>query len=476
MKSNRREFLKKPLYEGLVPGVPGSCAGMTQRCDSGTKGKKAFAASAVKRTGKGKTVILCIFCWMIGLCSCSRPAVTAVGIEGELYAKNTVKAVFQAAADVECTFAWYASERPDGNWRLLQGIHTPEIVLLTSYAGQYLKCEITASRQGKIFPAVKIVGKTPVTDRGNPNTDWFRDAGLGLMIHFLKIVYTDGGSAAWNEIVDRFDAELFAVQCRDAGVRYVLWALGQNDGYYNSPNGAYDRIVGVQPGDLCSRRDLPADLISALKPHGIRLMLYLPGNPPISNKAVTEKFRYTYGKDSPTSQYTQTRWESVIREWSLRYGKDLCGWWFDGMYRGGIIETRADMSLEHNISTHTLAAKAGNPQSIVTYNYGVNAIQSNSPYDDYSAGEENHLTQLPEGRWIAPGIQWFHFTYMGKWWGSAGTRYSTDELTAWAERVFEKEGVACFDVHAYADGHIDIPQLEQLKAISEIHEKVRKKQ
>jgi hypothetical protein len=225
---------------------------------------------------------------------------------------------------------------------------------------------------------------------------------------------------------------------------------------------------------LCSNRDLPADLIRALKPHGIRLLFYLPGNPPISNEAVAQKFRYTYGKDSPTSQYTQACWESVIREWSLRYGNDLSGWWFDGMYRGGIIETRSDMSLEHNISTHTLAAKAGNPQSIVAYNYGVAGIQSDSPYDDYSAGERNDIGQLPEGRWIVPGIQWFHFTYLGKWWGSPGTRYETDDLTAWSEKVFEKEGVLCFDVHTYPDGRIDAPQLEQLKAVAQTLHKGKK--
>ncbi|MDR3193845.1 MAG: alpha-L-fucosidase [Tannerella sp.] len=420
-------------------------------------------------------VFPCFFLWLAGICSCSRPLIAEAGIEGELYAKNTVKVTFRAAEEAACTFAWYVADRPEeGRWIALPGIHTPEIVLLTDYAGKYLKCEITASKRDRTFPAVEAVGRTPVADRGNPHTDWFRDAGLGLMVHFLKGVYTSGGAEEWNAVTDGFDADLFARQCNDAGVRYVLWALGQNDGYYNSPNAAYDRIAGVNPGDLCSRRDLPADLIKALGPYGIRLMFYLPGNPPISNEAVTEKFRYTYGKDSPTSPHTQALWESVIREWSLRYGTDVHGWWFDGLYRGGIIETRSDMSLEHNISTHTLAAKAGNPQSIVTYNYGVAAIQSNSPYDDYSAGEENTIGQLPADRWIAPGIQWFHFTYLGPWWGAPGVKHVTADLTAWAEKVFEKEGVLCFDVHVYPDGTIDAPQVEQLKAVAQTREKVKR--
>jgi len=35
------------------------------------------------------------------------------------------------------------------------------------------------------------------------------------------------------------------------------------------------------------------------------------------------------------------------------------------------------------------------------------------------------------------GAQWFLFTYLVKWWGDGGTRYQTDELTGWAEKVFE---------------------------------------
>ncbi|MDR3261075.1 MAG: hypothetical protein LBT78_04490, partial [Tannerella sp.] len=151
------------------------------------------------------------FCYLLavaGICSCSRPLVIGTAIEGELYAKNTVKATYRAAVDAEVAFAWYVGDRPAGDWTALPGIHTPEIVLLTDYAGKYLKCEITASKDGKTFPPVAVTGATPVADRGNPDTDWFKEAGLGLMVHFLKGVYTSGSSAEWNGIVDGFDAAL----------------------------------------------------------------------------------------------------------------------------------------------------------------------------------------------------------------------------------------------------------------------------
>ena len=131
------------------------------------------------------------------------------------------------------------------------------------------------------------------------------------------------------------------------------------------------------------------------------------------------------------------------------------------------------MSLEHNISTHTLAAKAGNFSSIVCYNYGVNTVQTDSPYDDYSAGEENNIGQLPESRWVVDGTQWFLFTYLGKWWGDGGTRYNTAELTDWAAKVFEKGGVLCFDIHADNTGAINPEQIAQVKAVKEKFEIVK---
>ena len=363
-------------------------------------------------------------------------------------------------------FSWSLADSPKGRWVVLPGINTREIALLTSYTGKYVKCEVSNNSHNNLSKLFSLITNTPVIYNGNPNTDWFRDAGVGVMLHFLKAVFVpEGGSKEYNAVVDGFDVELFAEDCKEAGANYVMFALGQNDGYYCSPNHSYDSIVGVAPGTFCSRRDLPADLFKALHKRGIRMMFYLPGNPPIRNELVDAQFKYTYGKDSPTSQFTQSCWESVIREWSLRYGKNLSGWWFDGMYRGGIIETRSDMRLPHNISTHTLAAKAGNYNSIITYNYGVNTIQSNSPYDDFSAGEEGKIVQVPQTRWVVDGVQWFLFTYLGESWSKAGMRFKTPELVEWSKKVFENEGVICFDIHAQKNGAIDPDQIRQVQAV-----------
>jgi hypothetical protein len=208
------------------------------------------------------------------------------------------------------------------------------------------------------------------------------------------------------------------------------------------------------------------DLIKELDKYNIALILYLPSNPPISNKLVSEKFKYSYKKDSATSQYNQPILEDMIREWSLRYGKGLKGWWFDGLYSWNAIKsTRMDMSLNHNISTHTLAAKAGNKQSIVTYNYGFGKIQVNTPYCDYSSGEKRTIDELPSGRWVEKGVQWFLFTYLGEKWGGKGQQFETDVLVDKADQIVKNEGVLCLEVVTDAKGEILSHQLEQIKEV-----------
>lgn len=395
---------------------------------------------------------------------------------GEPVAKTVLQVSYNDSVLQNNCINWFVSPSSEGAWEALPGIHSRKVVLLTDYVGKFIKCEIILkTKKGKTGKSVSIVTDTPVVYKGNPNTEWLKNAGVGVMLHFLTDVYAkEGGSKGWNDVVDNFDVELFAENCKEAGAGFVMFALGQNSGYYCSPNAAYDSIVGVKPGELCSNRDLPADLFKALDKRGIRMMLYLPGNPPIRNEQSSKGFQYTYGYDSPTSQFTQACWEAVIKEWSLRYGKKNSGWWFDGMYRGGIIETRSDMSLAHNISTHTLAAKAGNFNSIVTYNYGVYKIQSDSPYDDYSAGEESSIGQMPKDRWVVDGVQWFLFTYLGKSWSTGETRFTTAALTDWAEKVFEKDGVICFDLNVQKNGAINPAHLEQVNAVSSVLKEIRK--
>jgi hypothetical protein len=82
--------------------------------------------------------------------------------------------------------------------------------------------------------------------------------------------------AEWNAAVNSFDVSSFATQVRATGAKNILLMLGQNTGYYNSPNSVYETYAGVQPGTRCSTRDLPMEIADALAPMGIGMYLYLP--------------------------------------------------------------------------------------------------------------------------------------------------------------------------------------------------------
>lgn len=213
--------------------------------------------------------------------SCQTDNFKNLEMEGDLYAKNVIMLKGGVPANVKkISYRWYISSSINGEWEMLDGIYTDQIVLLTSYVDNFLKGEIEyILDSGELFKKT-VISSHPVKYKGNSNTDWFKEAGWGVMVHYLKDnIVPEGGSKEWNEAVNSFNVKRFAEQVNSAGARFVMFTLGQNSGYYCSPNFVYDSIVGVNPGELCSKRDLPMDLVKALKEYDIPLILYLPANP-----------------------------------------------------------------------------------------------------------------------------------------------------------------------------------------------------
>ncbi|HEX7961695.1 MAG TPA: hypothetical protein VF493_17370, partial [Terriglobales bacterium] len=104
--------------------------------------------------------------------------------------------------------------------------------------------------------------------------DWMAQARWGVMTHYLadwksRDYNIDMNVDEWNKLIDKFDVEKLADQLQSAGVSYYQISIGQNSGYYLSPNATYDKIVGTKPSKL-SRRDLVADLYEALNKRGIK--------------------------------------------------------------------------------------------------------------------------------------------------------------------------------------------------------------
>lgn len=297
------------------------------------------------------------------------------------------------------------------------------------------------------------------SEAAEANTDWFCEAKYGVFMHFLP-----SGPAGLKQ-VEQFDVKVLAGQLEALRAGYFVLTLGQNSGYYNSPNAAYDRRTGYAPGERCALRDLPLDLHTVLRAKGIRLLLYLPCQTPNADRRAQKAFGLA---EAPGDQRIDLdfarKWSEVIREWSDRYGDKVAGWWFDGGYQ--------HVGFNDDIATlYAEAAKHGNPNSIVTFNPGVKLVRW-SRAEDYTAGELNEpLSVVPSGRWV-DGSQWHALTYLGNTWGKRNTRFTDGQWVQWAESVAARKGVFTLDMGPNYDpaagpvGSLAEGQLQQVKAIA----------
>lgn len=264
-------------------------------------------------------------------------------------------------------------------------------------------------------------------------TDWLKEARIGAFMHFLP-----GDPASFAKVND-FNVEALAAQLKDIRARYFVFTLGQNSGWFNAPNAAYDRITGYRPGERCASRDLPMDLHRALQAKGIRLMLYLPCQTPNRDPRAQGAFGLAQGlRDQPIDLAFAKKWAEVIQEWSERYGDKVSGWWFDGGYaRIGFNEDIARIYAE--------AVRRGNPGAIVTFNPGVRLVR-HTQAEDYTAGELTEpFTVLPAGRWV-DGSQWHALTYLGSTWGKRDVRFPAEPWKKWVRQANAQGGAVTLDM------------------------------
>jgi len=297
-------------------------------------------------------------------------------------------------------------------------------------------------------------------------TDWFMAAHWGIMCHYLDSPasserVSDTSSEDWNRRVDSFDVPRFTHQVESIGAGYVIFTTGQNSGHFCSPNATYDSIVGRYPS-RCSKRDLIAEVAESLAGIGVKLIVYLPSGAPEFDPLAVERFEWKRG-DYRLLQF-QCRWESVIREWSDRWGDKIAGWWIDGCYFSEAMYNHLETP---NFSSFSSALRSGNPESIVAFNAGVKTpVTPLTEYEDYTAGEIN--TDFPTAnKWHTPtrflsGAQYHILSYLGTWWGEGAPRFSCEFVAGFTTDVNSRDGVVTWDVPIGAAGQIDSAFVQQL--------------
>ena len=297
---------------------------------------------------------------------------------------------------------------------------------------------------------------------------WMPKAQWGVMTHYLADwrARTDNLTMSveqWNELVDHFDVEGLADQLKSAGAGWHILTIGQNSGYFAAPNPTYDRLTGIQPSK-CSRRDLVADMAAALAKRGIKLIVYLPSGAPAGDRAAREALQWEGGAH-PNREF-QLKWEQIIRDWSKRWGAKIAGWWFDGCYWPNTMYRSAQAP---NFESFAAAARAGNPSAAVAFNPGVyTRLQSMTPSEDYTAGEENDPAKVEIRRaadGILDGAQVHVLTFLGNTWGMGAPRFTTDQIIQFTQTIRKSGGVVTWDVPLQKSGLIDGPLMEQLTAL-----------
>jgi S-formylglutathione hydrolase FrmB len=313
--------------------------------------------------------------------------------------------------------------------------------------------------QASVPRVVQFVAESFKENEMALRAEWMREAKYGVFIHFL------GGGDGWNREVEAFDAAGFARDCHAAGAAYAVLTLGQNSGYYCSPNATYDQLTGHKAGERCSTRDLPADVARELAVYGIRLMLYLPSRSPQRDAEAMEKLGDVH-EQKPAPQVFTKNWSAIIQEWSERYGRDVHGWWFDGSY------SRAgwdDLSQPYSWRTWAAACRAGNPDSALAFNPGTRldkAFSSLTDEQDYTAGEQNTFDVTPTSHPCPKSMVWQILCHMGTMWGRTdGPQLDDAKMVEYVRTVNEQGGAVTFEV-AHQLGRIHEPHLRQLRVVA----------
>jgi hypothetical protein len=299
---------------------------------------------------------------------------------------------------------------------------------------------------------------------------WMQDPRYcwGVMTHYLAELEERTHNLVmtvdlWNKLVDGFDVEGMAKRLGSVGAGHYQISIGQNSGYYLSPNPVYDRITGIQPSK-CSRRDLITDLYKPLHQRDIKLMVYLPSGAPSLDKPAITALEWQNGLH-PNRNF-QLKWEQVIAEWSRRWGKKVAGWWFDGCYFADSMYRSADPP---NFASFAAAARTGNPGSCIAFNPGVvNPIRSVSPSEDYTSGEIDKPDLVTVGSTVGgrvDGMQIHVLSYLGEWWGSGAPRFNTNQVVEYTKKIRDFGGSVTWDVPVELDGTITQPFLDQLAAL-----------
>lgn len=255
---------------------------------------------------------------------------------------------------------------------------------------------------------------------------------------------------------------------------------GANGSYYTSPHAELAKHVSP---DIVPKRDLFGEMLDALNKQGFKVIVYFATEGPTMGKHPEKALP---GVIDTWKQYAKSRKmtpeeavaEIIVKEYSLRYGTKISGWWFDHAKYGDI------KALEK-------AVRAGNPNAALTFNVGGSPKLLTCPESDFTAGHPTPMKRqspaskknevaiklIEKNNYINGSLGHF-FPPMQATWNSGKPAFETEQAIDWTLRIVESKGAITWAV-ALADtkkkrAPLASFQFNQLKEINAAIKKSRK--
>ena len=241
------------------------------------------------------------------------------------------------------------------------------------------------------------------------NTDWLANCRFGIGVHWTaQTVPRSGSPKSFQQAVADFDLEGFVAAVEHAGADYVLFTAAHAMQMLPAPHPVLDKILR---GRTCGR-DLIRELADALAAKGKHLLVYYNHS---CNHKQDSAWEQAVGYHAANKERFTENLLEIVSWMSNRYGNRIKAWWFDSPYsldpRGPHNSVTTDMSgFQFPWDEFTVAAKAGYPARLVTYNAGVNQTFLYTTHQDYWAGELVDLDTPAKSRYLDSGLQWFGWT------------------------------------------------------------------
>jgi hypothetical protein len=165
-----------------------------------------------------------------------------------------------------------------------------------------------------------------------PDKLWFTESHYGISTNYslgpasdVATLYSDGSKPATiNDLADGFNEVQFARDLHGFHADYVVFSGAPAPGASFYPSDALSPYAGAKS----TKRDLLADLITALKPFDIKLIVTIP----IANgdEMSTTEQNSTGWKDASNGYAVwNTYLNASITEMGIRYGAGIAGYWIE---------------------------------------------------------------------------------------------------------------------------------------------------